>query len=124
MYNKEMTEFLAQTGVEELPEKWQKAIKRVYGSYTKENLPMGLCDPVYICNTMALELGLGDGQGAFFKVHIPSVAIEKTAEGYCITLKGEGDITLKHYPKDKLYDARRYAVTLSGILDCGWTKEY
>ena len=47
------------------PEKVQNAIKRIYGSYPSECMPQGICDPMYILNVIALELGVGDGQGNF-----------------------------------------------------------
>jgi hypothetical protein len=50
-----------------LPENWKRAIKRIYGAYPEECLPNGLCDPMYILNVMAFELGLGDGQSNFYK---------------------------------------------------------
>jgi len=67
--NKIEVEYLfSEAGVNKLPENWQRAIKRVYRSYPKDCLPQGLCDPVYICNTIALELGIGDGQGNFYNL--------------------------------------------------------
>jgi hypothetical protein len=48
-----------------VPEKVQKAIKRVYSAYPAECLPQGLCDPMYFMNIVALELGIGDGKGNF-----------------------------------------------------------
>jgi len=48
------------------PEQVIRAVKRLYGSYPKECLPQGLCDPMYIMNTVCLELGVGDGQGNFY----------------------------------------------------------
>ena len=50
---------------DDIPEKVKKAIKRVYSSYPPECLPQGLSDPMYIMNVIALELGIGDGQGNF-----------------------------------------------------------
>ena len=49
----------------EVPEKVKNAIKRAYSSYPSECMPQGLCDPMYIMNTIALELGIGDGKGNF-----------------------------------------------------------
>lgn len=49
----------------DVPEKVKNAIKRVYGSYPKECLPQGLCDPMYIMNVICLELGIGDGKSHF-----------------------------------------------------------
>jgi len=40
------------------PEKVKQAIKRVYSAYPKENMPQGVCDPMYIINTICLELGV------------------------------------------------------------------
>lgn len=48
------------------PERVKKAIKKVYNSYPKDCLPQGLSDPMYIMNTIALELGVGDGKGNFY----------------------------------------------------------
>lgn len=45
--------------------KVKKAIMAVYGSYRSENMPKGVCDPMYIMNTIALNLGIGDGKGNF-----------------------------------------------------------
>lgn len=50
----------------QVPEKVKAAIKKVYNSYPKECLPQGLCDPMYIINTICLELGIGDGKGRFY----------------------------------------------------------
>jgi hypothetical protein len=47
------------------PERVRKAIQRVYGAYPPECLPQGICDPMYILNVIAFELGIGDGQGNF-----------------------------------------------------------
>ena len=49
----------------EVPEKVQKAIKRIYNCYPEDCLPQGLADPMYIMNVIAYELGIGDGQGNF-----------------------------------------------------------
>lgn len=49
-----------------VPDKVKKAIKRVYESYPVGCLPQGICDPLYIMNAIALELGVGDGKGNFF----------------------------------------------------------
>ena len=50
---------------ENVPEKVKLAIKRVYNSFPKECMPQGVCDPMYIMNIIALELGIGDGQNNF-----------------------------------------------------------
>jgi hypothetical protein len=42
-----------------------KAIKRVYNSFPRECMPKGICDPMYIMNVIAFELGIGDGRGNF-----------------------------------------------------------
>jgi hypothetical protein len=42
-----------------------KAIKRVYEAYPEEYMPRGICDPMYIMNVIAHELGIGDGNGNF-----------------------------------------------------------
>ena len=47
------------------PEKVKNAIKRVYEAYCPEDLPQGICDPMYIMNVICFELGVGDGQGNF-----------------------------------------------------------
>lgn len=47
------------------PEPIKRAIKKVYNSYPADCLPQGVCDPMYIMNTIALELGIGDGKGNF-----------------------------------------------------------
>jgi hypothetical protein len=44
----------------------KRAITRLYECYPPECLPQGLCDPMYIMNTIAQELGIGDGQGTFW----------------------------------------------------------
>lgn len=49
----------------DVPEKVKKAVMRVYGSYPAECMPQGLCDPMYIMNVIAKELGIGDGMGNF-----------------------------------------------------------
>jgi len=49
----------------EVPEKVKNAIRRVYNAYPKECMPQGLCDPMYIMNIIALEIGFGDGMGNF-----------------------------------------------------------
>ena len=48
-----------------VPERVKNAIKRVYESYPKDCLPQGVCDPMYIMNVIAKELGIGNGQGEF-----------------------------------------------------------
>jgi len=47
-------------------EKAKKAIKRIYSAYPEECLPQGICDPAYIINVIAYELGVGDGKGNFW----------------------------------------------------------
>ena len=47
------------------PVRVKNAIKSVYNSYPKECMPQGICDPMYIMNTIAFALGIGDGQGHF-----------------------------------------------------------
>jgi len=49
----------------EVPEKVKNAIKRIYNAYPKDCMPQGLCDPMYIMNIIALEIGFGDGMGNF-----------------------------------------------------------
>jgi hypothetical protein len=49
----------------DVPAKVQAAIKRIYSSYPAECMPQGICDPMYIMNTIAFELGIGDGKGNF-----------------------------------------------------------
>lgn len=49
----------------EPPEQVKKAIMRVYDSFPEDRMPRGLCDPMYIMNVIAYELGVGDGQGNF-----------------------------------------------------------
>ena len=44
------------------PDKVKNAIKRIYEAYPKECMPQGICDPMYIINVIAFELGIGDGQ--------------------------------------------------------------
>lgn len=48
-----------------VPEKIQSAIKRIYGAYPPECMPQGICDPMYIMNVLCLEMGIGDGKGNF-----------------------------------------------------------
>jgi hypothetical protein len=50
-----------------VPEQWKKAIKRIYHAYPEEYFPNGLCDVMYILNTLAHELELGDGRGTFYE---------------------------------------------------------
>ena len=52
-------------GNENVPEKVKNAIKRVYNVYPKNCMPQGVSDPMYIMNTIAFELGIGDGKGNF-----------------------------------------------------------
>lgn len=47
------------------PEPVKRAIMRVYNAYPKDCMPQGICDPMYIMNVIAHELGIGDGQGNF-----------------------------------------------------------
>ena len=47
------------------PERVKNAIKRIYNAYPLDYMPQGVCDPMYIMNIIALELGIGDGQGNF-----------------------------------------------------------
>jgi len=47
------------------PEKVKNAIKRIYSAYPSECMPQGTSDPMYIMNIIAVELGIGDGQGNF-----------------------------------------------------------
>ena len=49
----------------DVPEKVQRAIKRVYSAYPAYCMPQGVCDPMYIMNVICHELGVGDGQGNF-----------------------------------------------------------
>lgn len=44
-----------------------KDIKRLSERLCRSYGIRGICDPVYIANIIALELGLGDGQGNFKK---------------------------------------------------------
>ena len=48
-----------------VPDKVKNAIKRVYHAYPENLMPNGLCDPMYIMNVIAFELGIGDGKGNF-----------------------------------------------------------
>ena len=48
-----------------VPTRVKNAITRIYESYPRECMPQGLSDPMYIMNIIALELGIGDGHGAF-----------------------------------------------------------
>ncbi len=48
-----------------VPEKVKDAIKAVYQSYPRECMPQGVCDPMYIMNVIAMNLGIGDGKGHF-----------------------------------------------------------
>ena len=48
-----------------IPEKVKTAIKRIYNSFPKEEMPQGLCDPMYIMNVICYELGIGDGKSNF-----------------------------------------------------------
>jgi len=47
------------------PEKVKNALKAVYSAYPPECMPQGLCDPMYMINVIAYELGIGDGQSNF-----------------------------------------------------------
>ena len=42
-----------------------KAVKILYSSFPPKCMPQGVCDPMYIGNLIARELGVGDGQGTF-----------------------------------------------------------
>ena len=46
-------------------EKVRNAIKRIYSAYPSSCMPQGICDPMYIMNVLAKELGIGDGKGDF-----------------------------------------------------------
>lgn len=48
-----------------LPDNYKKAIKRAYEVYLPEDMPQGICDPMYILNVLCYEIGIGDGQGNF-----------------------------------------------------------
>lgn len=54
------------------PQSVKNAIKRVYASYPHDCMPQGVCDPMYIMNTICFELGIGDGKGNF-KLAKPSI---------------------------------------------------
>lgn len=45
-----------------IPENLKKAVIRICQSYGLT----GLCDPMYIANVIAVELGIGDGQSNFY----------------------------------------------------------
>ena len=62
---KETKEYWEKRLDNDIPEKVQKAIKRVYNAYPKECIPQGTSDPMYIMNVICFELGIGDGQGNF-----------------------------------------------------------
>ena len=51
-----------------IPEDWKRAMKKVFSCYPTECMPMGICDMAYMINTLAHELGLGDGRGNFVKL--------------------------------------------------------
>ena len=53
------------TGNKEVDPRIKKAIMRVYESYPMKCMPNGTCDPMYIMNVIAMELGIGDGCGKF-----------------------------------------------------------
>ena len=48
MEYKEMEHF----DVENIDEKWVKAVKSVYRCYPASCMPMGVCDMAYICNVL------------------------------------------------------------------------
>ena len=63
--------------MKEVPPQVKRAIQRIYASYPPECLPKGICDPMYIMNVIAKELGVGDGMGNFTLppvVHGPAAA--------------------------------------------------
>ena len=45
-----------------VPEKIKRAIKRVYEAYSPGGMLQGICDPMYIMNVIAYEVGFGDGK--------------------------------------------------------------
>lgn len=55
-------------GCEQYPEKLKKIGERICMSYGIR----GICDPAYITNIIAIELGLGDGKGNFYDPPTPS----------------------------------------------------
>lgn len=59
-------EWAERVSVNDYPEPVRRAIRRVYESYPKDCMPKGICDPAYIMNILAFELGFGDGQGNFW----------------------------------------------------------
>lgn len=61
-------------GYEDIDPRVKKAIMLVYQSYPMSCMPNGVCDPMYIMNVIALELGIGDGKGQF---NLPPVKGEK-----------------------------------------------
>ena len=52
-------------GYPDLDPRVKRAIQQVYESYPAHCTPNGICDPMYIMNTIALALGIGDGRGTF-----------------------------------------------------------
>ena len=68
MIDKQTKDFLKKSEIDVLPKNWQNAITRIYSAYPLKCLPNGICDPVYICNIFAQELGLGDGRTNFEEV--------------------------------------------------------
>ena len=44
----------------------KRAIVSLYECYPKDCMPQGICDPGFIMNRLAKELGIGDGQGTFW----------------------------------------------------------
>ena len=56
---------LEKTGNKEIDPRVKKAIMRVYEAYPADCTPNGVCDPMYIMNVIAMELGIGDGCGTF-----------------------------------------------------------
>lgn len=65
MIQEDLNKYMDKCGIEVLPRQWQRLIRRLYGSYPIDCMPSGVCDPVYICNVIAVELNLGDGKGNF-----------------------------------------------------------
>lgn len=81
-------------GYENIQPEVKNAIKRVYDCY--DCMPCGICDPMYIMNTIALELGIGDGNGNFFLNKEKRYYYESDGEKHCKI----------HYIIDKLEDRR------------------
>lgn len=66
MYNDDYWDRRFEFSSKEIPEEVKNAIKRVYNSYPSECMPQGICDPMYIMNTICKELGVGNGRGEFY----------------------------------------------------------